>query len=285
MPVVFDTDAKEFLKKHGQTLQRREAEHNLILSLCQMAIAKGRDSNIRMATLLDDEGFVLAAVQTPPHNIVLSHGDANALQPLVDAVKDAGWTFPGIVGPSDVSASFQTLWTEKTGEAPIEYMDQIIYSLVNVQMPPAIDGQLRWAKPDEAKRTGSWIRAFSADALPQAEQISDKEAAKRAEDMIKAQRLAVWDVKGKAVAQAGVSGTAEVARISMVYTPVEERGNGYASAVVANLSAEQLKAGKKMCCLYADARNPVSNSIYRKIGYEFAGRSSLYVLSVKPEVA
>lgn len=67
----------------------------------------------------------------------------------------------------------------------------------------------------------------------------------------------------------------------MVYTPVEERGHGYAKAVVAHLSEMQLKAGKKMCCLYADARNPVSNSIYRKIGYEFVGRSSLYILDNK----
>ena len=61
MPVVFDTDAKELLKKHGPTLERREAEHNLILSLCQMALAKeakGEASGISIATLMDDDGLV-----------------------------------------------------------------------------------------------------------------------------------------------------------------------------------------------------------------------------------
>jgi predicted GNAT family acetyltransferase len=90
-------------------------------------------------------------------------------------------------------------------------------------------------------------------------------------------------VGGRPRAQAAASGTASVARINMVYTPAEERGHGYASAVVSQLSQKQLDEGKKMVCLYADARNPVSNSIYRKLGYEFVGRSSLYVLDKRPE--
>ena len=85
-------------------------------------------------------------------------------------------------------------------------------------------------------------------------------------------------MKGKPVAQASFTGTDRVSRISRVYTPPENRGHGYASAVVANLTKLQLDQGKKMACLYADARNTAANSIYRKIGYEFAGRSALYVL-------
>ncbi|MDE1151709.1 MAG: GNAT family N-acetyltransferase [Micavibrio sp.] len=287
MQVDVSTNAEEFLARHGAELEKRLAEHNLMLALCQSAAAraaKGENSGIRILTLNDDDGLVVAAVQTAPHNLVLSHASMPEVEPLADALVDHNFILPGIVGPSDVAASIANRWTEKTGQAPVEYMDQIIYSLTHVQIPRAVKGRLRWAEEHEIPLVAGWIRAFSTDALPKVEQITEAEAAQKADEMVKARRLAVWDVDGRAVAQAGVTGTRDVARISMVYTPEETRGKGYASAVVAAVTETQLQAGKKLCCLYADARNPVANSIYRKIGYEFAGRSSLYVLQPKAGV-
>jgi len=152
MPVVFESSVPEFLAKYGAELESHAAEHSLILSLCQMAQQKaqrGESFEIHIATLLDDDGFVCAAVQTPPHNIVLSRARHTEVQPLVDALIEKKMNFPGIVGPSDVAASFINLWSEKTGELPVEYMDQVIYALSTVQMPPPVEGKLRWAKQSE----------------------------------------------------------------------------------------------------------------------------------------
>lgn len=284
MQVIFETDAAEFLKKNGAYLESREAEHNLILSLSHAALAKqskGEKSDIRFATLMNDDEFVVAAVQTPPHNVVLSRATAPEIEPLADALAEKGWAFPGIVGPAGEASTFADRWALKTGQKSVEYMDQIIYSLKQILLPPMAEGHSRFAKPEEQKTVASWILKFAQDALPKSEQMTQADAEKRAAESIASERLMVWDVDGVARAQAGFSGTANVARINMVYTPPEERGRGYASAVVADISQRQLDAGKKMCCLYADARNPVSNSIYRKIGYEFVGRSSLYVLEKK----
>jgi predicted GNAT family acetyltransferase len=53
-----------------------------------------------------------------------------------------------------------------------------------------------------------------------------------------------------------------------VYTPPGRRGRGYATALVAALSAELLAAGRRFCFLYTDLANPTSNRIYQRIGYE-----------------
>lgn len=286
MHVDFETDPKAFLEKHGAYLERNEAEHNLILSLCQVAqqrLARGEKYDIRFATLSNDDGLVMATVQTPPSNIVLSRATQPEIEFLAETLAVDDTAFPGIVGPSDVAAAFANKWQEKTGQKPVEYMDQIIYSVNKVTAPPPIEGHMRNAQPGEEGIIAAWITAFAQDALPKSEQLSEEDAMRRAADLVKAKRVFVWDVGGRPRAQAAVSGTASVARINMVYTPAEERGHGYASAVVSQLSQKQLDEGKKMVCLYADARNPVSNSIYRKLGYEFVGRSSLYVLDKRPE--
>ncbi len=281
LQVAFQSNPQDFLKKCGKRLAENEVEHNLILTLCQHAqqkAEKGEKADIRCSILSDDGNFILAAVQTPPHNLVLSKASRPEIEQLAETLAEKKFTFPGIVGPSDVASVFANKWTELTGQQPVEYMDQIIYMLKKVLLPPAVEGELRPAAKDDTDLVAAWILAFSKSALPKAEQISEAAAARQAKELIRDGRMAFWTVKGKPVAQASFSGTDHVARINRVYTPPENRGHGYASAVVAHLSQQQLDQGKKMCCLYADARNPVSNSIYRKIGYEFADRSSLYVL-------
>ncbi len=272
---------KDFLEQCGAFIAQNAAEHNLILTLCSLAekkIKAGEQSGIRFFTLFNDGEFALAAVRTLPHNLLLSRAQGADILPLAEKLATEEPDIPGIVGPSDIAASFAEIWTKLTGRKSVAYMDQIIYALKTVHPRTAPDGAFRMAKPDEAEIIARWIHSFATDTLPKTEQFTAAEALTKAQDLIAGAGVAVWTVKGKPAAMAGVSGTDALARISLVYTPPEQRGHGYASAVVASLSQKQFDQGRKMCCLYADARNPVSNSIYRKIGYEFVGRSSLYVL-------
>ena len=57
-------------------------------------------------------------------------------------------------------------------------------------------------------------------------------------------------------------------RIGPVYTPPEHRRRGYATTLVADLSAWLLEQGHRACFLYTDLANPTSNRIYVEIGYE-----------------
>lgn len=275
--VLHQQKTEDFLKTCGSFLEQSPAEHNVILSMCEAARKSG-DKTMRFTSLLDDEGLIVATAQMPRRNIVLSRARETDIRSLAENLAAQKASFPGIVGPSDVAATFAEAWSQLTGRKSVEYMDQIIYSLSKVVMPAPIDGEFRAAKPAEKTTIARWMAAFAKDTLPKAEHLDDKSAAEKADELIGSGRLYVWAVGGKPVAQAAVTGTDKVARINSVYTPPEARGMGYASAVVAHLSRKMLDEGKQLCCLYADARNPVSNSIYRKIGYEFVGRSSLYVL-------
>lgn len=278
LSVDFETDPKKFLQRTGDFLHRHEAEHTLILSLCEAAL-KSKDRDLRFATLSSDDGIVMTSVMKEGFNLVLSRAEQDGIEALAERLAADKTVFPGVVGPADVSAAFSNSWTAQTGQKFGEYMDQIIYSMKSVTQQPAAEGFMRAARQDEAELVAGWLVSFGADShLPKAERATIEDARQTAAQRIAAGRLFVWDLNGKAVAQAGISGTPTVSRISLVYTPPENRGHGYARALVAALSQKQFDDGKILCCLYADARNPVSNSIYRKIGYEFVGRSSLYVI-------
>jgi predicted GNAT family acetyltransferase len=57
-------------------------------------------------------------------------------------------------------------------------------------------------------------------------------------------------------------------RVGPVYTPPEHRGLGYAGAVTATVSRAALDAGACEVVLFTDLANPVSNALYRRIGYQ-----------------
>lgn len=279
--VNFESNPRQFFARHGAWLKTHQVEHNVILSICQLAerqMARGETPAFRAAVLRHDGETQLIAVQAPPHNLILSRGNAEDIAFMIEHMAEDISPFPAIVGPSDMAAAFAEGWTRHTGHKAIEYMDQIIYSLKAVHFPPPVEGVFRLARVDETQKLADWAMSFAKDSLPHAEQPTAEEALQKTAARIEQGSLAVWDVDGTAVSQAGVSGTDNVARVNLVYTPPESRGKGYASAVVARLSQQLLSQGRALCCLYADARNPVSNAIYRKIGYEFVGRSSLYIL-------
>ena len=60
-----------------------------------------------------------------------------------------------------------------------------------------------------------------------------------------------------------------------MYTPPEERGRGYASNLVAEVSARMLDERRRGVLPVHGPANPTSNAIYRRIGYEQVAESSM----------
>lgn len=60
---------------------------------------------------------------------------------------------------------------------------------------------------------------------------------------------------------------AGVARVGPVYTPPEQRRQGYGAAVTAACTSDALDRGASDVVLFTDLANPTSNAIYQQIGY------------------
>jgi hypothetical protein len=126
-------------------------------------------------------------------------------------------------------------------------------------------GFCRMLCEDDISFTPLWEHAFCVDCSLPTYKLSESE--ERIKARIGKNIHYMW-VDGQPVAQAVFGrNTPNGAAISWVYTPPEYRGRGYATSVVAELTKNILAGGKSFCCLFADAANPASCAVYRKLGF------------------
>jgi GNAT superfamily N-acetyltransferase len=148
-----------------------------------------------------------------------------------------------------------------------------LFELGLLVVPPSPPGRLRLATEVEAGLALGWFLGFMAAADVQAGRPpgSSHEAAETVDSMrrrIVAGRVWFWvDEEDRPVHLTAANPPSYgVARIGPVYTPPEQRGRGYASAAVAEVSRRIVASGAR-ACLFTDQANPTSSKIYEALGY------------------
>jgi predicted GNAT family acetyltransferase len=175
---------------------------------------------------------------------------------------------PSVLGPAASVGPFADRWSAVTGRGAELQVAERIYRLSRVIPAPAVQGTWRLAGEEDHDRLLAWARAFHDEALPGSPIVGLEAMVERW--VRRRGRLAyLWEVEDRAVSLV-VAGarTPNGRRIGPVYTPPEARGHGYATALTAAASQDQLDRGHAFCFLFTDLANPTSNAIYRRIGYE-----------------
>jgi len=215
-----------------------------------------------------DEGPELQGVawMTPPHPLGLSAMPSAAVVALLQYALTLREGVPSVLGPKPVVDEFKALWLSRTGCSRHSTREQRIYRLDQVAPAPPVPGELRVSTEEDLDWLTEWSHAFVTDCG-----LSDSPEAVRVAVLasVRAGNRVFWASEGLPVSMAGYGGrTPSGVRINWVYTPPEQRRQGYASALVAALSQKLLFEGRRFCFLYTDLANPTSNSIYQRIGYK-----------------
>lgn len=244
---------------------RVEHENVLILRILQ-GIADGHYADYRLFCIHQGDAPVLAAVMTPPHNLAFSQGTKDALQSMIDYTRSKAVEFPGINGPTHLADAFASRWNATSEQTLLPAIKLPFYVATHVAPYVKAPGHLRLAAPDDAALLTRWQADFAEEAglapydrAPKPEKINRR---------IHESQLMIWENENDIpVCFLGYSpATKNGMAVGPVYTPPEHRGHGYATGAVSELTNQILKAGK-WCGLFADAKNPTSNKIYQKIGY------------------
>lgn len=274
--VRYASDAGYYLERVGVFLCERPVEHSVLLSTA--ANRAGTKAASRVGTeaattgpdlwlwVEDDEEVVATAQHTPPHGAYLSTGPADAMRTLARTLWELRPELPGVAGLDSAPQEFATEWSRLGGPLATPAMMQGVYAADQVSIPSGIPGRLRLATDGEASMLRGWSTAFFAEAG--ARTSPRDEFGPR----IDAGLLFVWEVDETVVSMAAVSAAqGGVSRVGLVYTPPENRKQGFASACVASLTAQELTTPGRTCMLYTDLTNPTSNGIYQAVGYRRVG--------------
>ena len=250
-----------------ELLMENEVQNNLPISF----ISNERDfdtSNWLLYTVKDGAGgIVLTAACTPPFNIVMyetgNRPNGAALRLLSKELKGMGVLLPGVLAEKGLAQRFAEIHAETCRYH--RHMSMNIMRLDKVNEIEKAPGFPRELREDDLFYVPYWERSFNEECRIETTDIPAKieEAKKR----LGKNTHYIWEDSHPVSQAVNLRNTQNAGGINGVYTPPHYRGRGYASSVVSELSRLLLERGNKFCYLFADAENPISCGIYRKLGY------------------
>lgn len=207
-----------------------------------------------------------AFLHTPPFPLLLTAVPAGAAASLA-ATTLAGRPLAGVSAYQEAAVAFADGWRQLTNGEVDVHRRLRLYRLAELTWPdPLPRGQPRLADDRDAALLADWFTAFAHEVH---DMDGGGDQADAVRERLSYQGIALWQAAGgEPVSLAALTRqVAGMVRIGPVYTPPELRGHGYASAVTAAVSERARAAGAGEVLLYTDLANPVSNSIYQRIGY------------------
>jgi RimJ/RimL family protein N-acetyltransferase len=250
-------DPAEFAALHVPALEADEVRFDQLIAAATTA-AKERPEGLRCWTL-GRPGH--CAVQRPGRGILLGNLDAQEAREL--ARLTAAIDYAGVIGSGEVPRHF----VEHATALGVRFRDPLpmrVHVLSAAPRYPGAPGSARTVEAADAALLFEWITAFCRDAVPH-EQPPDRASAEKG---AASGRHLFWTVGGVPVATAAIiRRLRHTGAISVVYTPPQQRGRGYAGAATAAVAERLLAEGMTAVCLHTDLRNPISNRCYANIGF------------------
>ena len=253
-------------------LEKYEAESNLLPGSLEDLYHKPAVESPLMLEARDSLEQTVCVALFTQINLIVTRGPEEIWSLLADKIKETGIDIPGVIGPSQAAEKFAIAWSKAQGCQTAFAIGHKVYKLNQVIWPSKLLGQARLINLGDVELVTDWARRYAQESAPW-----EQPSLSQTRALVKAGMTYVWEDKGVPVAMASLGRpTKNGISVKTVYTPPEYRKQGYGTALVAAVSAEGLRRGKKFCVLYAENTN-LANSIYQTAGYEFVTESSQYV--------
>lgn len=273
MKVKLYDSVKNFLKENEEILLKQEAVTQLILANGYANKEKDVSNEMFFGRVEAEEGHIkLLFCNVLPYNLIIYNIDndsAEAVKNLAGYLIDEDIPILGINANKIVSDEFIEIFMSRTKK---EFQQRLAMDIMelrtlnkNIILPK---GVFRAAEGRDFETLLTWHVNFTQDALGEDKEL-DSFREKLLSRLENRSFYVFEDKEHKLVSMAAVTRQlVNGVSVSLVYSDREERGKGYGLAVVYNLSKLYLEKGNKFCTLFVDKKNPVSNAVYKKIGYE-----------------
>lgn len=264
-------DIDEFLARAGEFLRSRPVPHIMQLTWTARLRARGAaayDAEGAVFGLLERAGEVQAAFYrlSPHRGLGLTPLTAEQADALAARLVALGHSVPSVSADDATAAVFAEAWQRHTGATSSVRVRLCLHRLGTLVPPePYPAGRGRAVGERDQEQLISLCRGFAADVGEAVTVDAGSWAGTRFSD----KRYMFWETPdGTPVSMAGANPmVAGLVQVDPVYTPAHLRGRGYAGAVTVEVSRAALAAGATDVVLFTDAANPISNALYRRLGY------------------
>jgi predicted GNAT family acetyltransferase len=279
----FCTDPAEFLAAARDYLTADPVISTVVTTNAHRMVSQQPDSSLHrdrhwwLVVIADSGAVVGAGMRTatfspyPPFLLPMPNEAAAA---LARALHERGEEVLGVNGALPSVELFAAELARLQGGHVEVAQRTRLYELGELSPPRPVPGGLLAATEGDVDLVTQWMAAFMSDADEQAGRprgTSAHEVPDRAETLRRLDAGGLWfwvDGNGEPVHLTGANPPSfGVARVGLVYTPPAQRGRGWASNAVAEVS-RRIQAGGARACLFTDQANPTSNKIYAGLGYE-----------------
>lgn len=269
MKLIRVEDPRLFYDRVGAYLLEDEAQHNLLISLCNGLINSPDRPISPLLAYVESNGEICAVmVWAAPRSALFSKAKSDEALSLL--LMEFGAQVPGFGGPIEVVDRIHTL---RGSDDLLLNLDLQIYELTVSQrlVSPAIRGKLRLATWRSRQLIVDWLEAFDVEVFGSVQE----DPRSFVDGLIEGNGVCLW-VIDRPIPQAVSLVISRLSipaagRIGPVYTPPEFRRRGYGRAAVAAVSSRLLKRGCDRCFLFADRQSLITGELYRSIGYRWVG--------------
>ncbi len=264
-------DPNEFIEENEKFILEKEWLNNLMAGNYKDAVEEGLTEDWLLARVTDNGQTELIMLLRKPWRLLMYSPTDNKSEELyrftAEELYKVDPTLDGVNTEKDISQIFTREFCKVAGKEPKVRFEMRILVLEKLTEPNLRDDvTFRKATEDDKPILKEYRRIFSEEALH--EIVSEEDLEKKMEKHF-SMGAYVLEKDGKIVATATSNRHLSKGKsIGNVFTPKEERGNGYAYNIVYRLSKEFLDSGMEYCVLFTDDTNPISNHVYEKIGYE-----------------
>ncbi len=266
MVIKINISVEEYLNSTLDFLEQREIENNIIIGICNnLSQSKADTSLMKFITVLDGNKIIATSLLTTSKLLISSVDTINESACIIaEYLKDNFIKIPGVLVETKYANEFENVYNEALSSKK----ELMVHQLVNMEEQLLSTGIFSLATANDVEVLAEFRYNFQEETktLPN---YSRKDINNICLSLIQNKLFYTWKVNDEIVScSAMIRSTKNIGIVGIVYTPPALRGKGYARSCVQELSKQILRNGFSSCGLFTDQSNPISNHLYKSIGYK-----------------
>ena len=266
MTIQIFKNVEDYLTSSLQFLEQREIENNITIGICtNLSLKKTEKSSTIFINVLEENKIIVSSILTSTKLLISSIENSNeSTRLIVEYLKDNHIKVPGVFVETKHACYFENAYLDKLTTKK----ELMVHQLINIEEQQLADGTFNLANLEDIEILSAFRFNFQEETktLPNYSRLEINDICY---SLIKNNLFYTWKVNGVIVScSAMIRSTKNIGVVGIVYTPPALRGKGYARSCVQELSKHILRNGFSSCGLFTDQSNPISNHLYKSIGYK-----------------